>query len=295
MSLERIAAPCQWEMRHDSVDTGGKSSQRASRPAAMRLAFPLVRQLDKRMSIWGMIIGGAAGAALGGPIGGLLGAAAGIAVERGFISPARPEAEDATRGVAFTVAVIALSAKMAKVDGNVTRDEIAAFRQRVQIAPDEIPQVGRFWDLARQTPDGFEGYASQVARMFAPRAPVLEQLLDLLFYIAGSDSKVTSPEIDYLARVSEIFGFTETDFQRMLAVHSGDVPPAWQVLGVEPDISDDDLRARWKALVRENHPDRLIADGMPAEFIAAANERLARINDAYDRVARSRGLIAGTS
>jgi len=240
-----------------------------------------------------MIIGGAAGAALGGPIGGLLGAAAGIAVERGFIAPARPEAADATRGVAFTVAVIALSAKMAKADGNVTRNEISAFRQRVQIAPEEILQVGRFWDLARQTPDGFEGYANQVARMFAPRAAVLEQLLDLLFHIAGSDSDLSPPELDYLASVAEIFGFSEEDFQRMVAVHSGDVPPAWKVLGISPDISNEELRDRWKALVRENHPDRLMADGMPAEFIAAANERLARINDAYDRLARARGLIAG--
>ena len=137
-----------------------------------------------------MIIGGAAGAALGGPIGGLLGAAAGIAVEQGIISPARvePDGQDRGRGVAFTVAVIALSAKMAKVDGVVTRDEIAAFRARVHIPPGEVAQVGRFWDLARQTPDGFESYARQVAGMFSPRAPVLEQLLDLLFHIAGSDA-----------------------------------------------------------------------------------------------------------
>ncbi len=168
-----------------------------------------------------MIIGGAAGAAIGGPIGGLLGAAAGIAVERGFVTPALTAntEKDASRGVAFTVAVIALSAKMAKADGMVTRDEISAFRERVHIPPSEVPQVGRFWDLARQTKEGYEGYATQVARMFSPRAPVLEQLLDLLFHIAGSDGSLTAPEIEYLARVSEIFGFTEEDFHRWLALH----------------------------------------------------------------------------
>ena len=247
------------------------------------------RQLDKRMSIWGLIIGGAAGAAIGGPIGGLLGAAAGIAVERGFVAPARPET-DSTRRVAFTVAVIALSAKMAKADGKVTRDEIAAFRERVEIPASEVAQVGRFWDLARTTPDGFEDYASQVARMFEPRAAVLEQLLDLLFHIAGSDGHINAPEVDYLARVARIFGFSEDDFQRMLAFHASDGPPPHEVLGVAADIGDDDLRRHWKALVRDNHPDKLMADGMPEEFIAAANDRLARINAAYDVMARARGL-----
>ena len=239
-----------------------------------------------------MIIGGAAGAAIGGPIGGLLGAAAGIAVERGFVTPvlAANTEKDASRGVAFTVAVIALSAKMAKADGLVTRDEITAFRERVHIPPSEVPQVGRFWDLARQTKEGYEGYATQVARMFSPRAPVLEQLLDLLFHIAGSDGSLTAPEIEYLARVSEIFGFTEEDFHRWLALHGDEGPRPWDVLGVDPAIPDDELRTRWKALVRDHHPDKLVADGMPEEFVAAANDRLARINAAYDSMMRSRGF-----
>jgi DnaJ like chaperone protein len=160
----------------------------------------------------------------------------------------------------------------------------------VHIPPSEVPQVGRFWDLARQTKEGYEGYATQVARMFSPRAPVLEQLLDLLFHIAGSDGSLTAPEIEYLARVSEIFGFTEEDFHRWLALHGDEGPRPWDVLGVDPTISVDELRTRWKALVRDHHPDKLVADGMPEEFVAAANDRLARINAAYDSMIRSRGF-----
>ena len=240
-----------------------------------------------------MIIGGAAGAAFGGPIGGLLGAAAGIAVERGFV-PARDDTE-ASRRVGFTVAMIALSAKMAKADGKVTRDEIAAFRERVHIAPAEVKQVGRFWDLARQTPGGFEDYAKQVARMFSPRAPVLEQLLDLLFHIAVSDGNISTPEIDYLARVATIFGFDDADFQRMMAIHTTDGPSPYEVLGVDASISPAELRTHWKALVRDNHPDKMIADGLPEEFIAAANERLARINAAYDAVIGARVSAFGST
>lgn len=240
------------------------------------------------MSIWGLIIGGAAGFAFGGPIGGLLGAAAGIAVERGF-TPPKPAPENARR-VAFTVAVIALSAKMAKADGLVSRDEIAAFRSRVHIPQSEVKQVGKFWDLARQTPDGFEDYARQVAKLFAPRTPVLEQLLDLLFFIARSDGAVTPPELAYLSTVAGIFGFSDSDFERMTAMYADDGPSAYEVLGVDATISDDELRAQWKTLARTHHPDRLVADGMPEEFVTAANDRLAKINAAYDAIMRQRGL-----
>lgn len=240
------------------------------------------------MSIWGIIIGGTAGFALGGPIGGLLGAVAGHAVESKF-TPNGPDPQ-ATKRVAFTVAVIALSAKMAKADGVVTHNEITAFRAHVHIPPAEVKQVGRFWDLARQTPNGFEDYANQVVRLFAPRAPVLEQLLDLLFHIAQSDGNITTPELSYLSTVSDIFGFNHADFDRLLALHQSNGPSPFEVLGVQHDIDNQALRNHWKHLARTHHPDTLTADGMPEEFIAAANDRLAKINAAYDAIARQRGL-----
>ncbi len=236
-----------------------------------------------------MIIGGAAGFAIGGPIGGLLGAAAGIAVERGLSPTNSIDEANASRKVAFTVAVIALSAKMAKADGIVTRDEITAFRQRVHIPQAEVGQVGKFWDLARQTPDGFEGYAKQVAKLFKKKAPVLEQLLDLLFHIAKSDGAINPPEAQYLATVSKIFGFLEDDFARLMALHGDAGSTPYEVLGVSPDMRDTDLRKHWRDLVRDNHPDKLVADGMPEEFIKVATDKLAMINAAYDSIVCQRG------
>lgn len=255
------------------------------------------------MSIWGIIIGGTAGFALGGPIGGLLGAVAGHAVEKRII-PASGGADSggthsggshsggsqATKRVAFTVAVIALSAKMAKADGIVSRDEIAAFRERVHIPASEVKQVGRFWDLARQTPAGFEEYANQVAHLFVAKAPILEQLLDLLFHIAKSDGDITPPEQNYLHTVASIFGFDDAEFDRLLAIHRSSGPSAYEILGVSADIDNAALTRCWKELARTHHPDRLIAEGMPEEFVAAANDRLAQINAAYDALARQRGL-----
>ena len=240
------------------------------------------------MSIWGIIIGGTAGFALGGPIGGLLGAMAGHVVESNLTSSG-PDPQ-ATKRVAFTVAVIALSAKMAKADGVVTQNEITAFRARVHIPPTEVKQVGRFWDLARQTPDGFQEYAKQVVKLFKPRTPVLEQLLDLLFHIAQSDGDITAPELSYLNTVANIFGFDNNEFDRLLALHQSNGPSPYQVLGVPHDINNQALRAHWKKLARTHHPDTLTADGMPEEFIAAANDRLAKINAAFDVIARQRSL-----
>ena len=144
--------------------------------------------------------------------------------------------------------------------------------------------------MARQTPNGFEDYANQVARLFIPRAPVLEQLLDLLFHIAQSDGDVTAPELSYLATVANIFGFDQADLDRLLALNKSSSPSPYEVLGVQRNIDDKALRKHWKHLARAHHPDTLIADGLPEEFIAAANDRLAKINAAYDAIRRQRGL-----
>ena len=136
------------------------------------------------MTIWGLIIGGATGFAFGGPIGALLGAAAGSLAGQQLRQHINPEQN---KKVAFTVAVIALSAKMARADGVVTAAEIRSFRERVQIPEGDLHRVGQFWDLARQTQDGFEAYARQTVSLFGPKSAILEQLLDLLFTIARAD------------------------------------------------------------------------------------------------------------
>ncbi len=240
------------------------------------------------MSIWGTIIGGAAGFALGGPLGALLGAAAGYGIDR-----MRDDrgASELHRETAFAVAVIVLSAKMAKADGQVTRDEIAAFREVFHVPPDEEKNVGRLFDQARRDSAGFEPYARQVARMFETNPAVLEKLLDGLFHIAKADKVAHPAEIAYLREVAQIFGFDEDTFERIRAGHLGRAESdPYMVLGVPHDSTDEQVRAAWRRLVRENHPDRLTAEGMPAEFVALANDKLATINAAYDAVCARRGL-----
>lgn len=244
------------------------------------------------MSIWGKIIGGAAGFAVGGPIGALLGVAGGHAIDRMAMPDGPVDEEAATKKIAFTIGVIALGAKMAKVDGVVTRDEIAAFREVFHIPPEETRNVGRVWDMARRTSDGFEAYAEQIARLFNPGSPVLEQLIGSLFHIARADGVVHGKEIDYLRRVAAIFGFDDVAFERMRATFSGEASDdPYTVLGVDPGNDDRTIRDAYRRLVREHHPDRLIAQGLPEEMVAAATDKLARINGAWDRIKQQRNLV----
>lgn len=251
------------------------------------------------MSIWGTILGGAAGFALGGPIGALVGAAAGHAVGRIAARrqppPAHEAAESSERNaakrIAFTIAVIALGAKMAKADGVVSRSEVAAFKEVFRVYGEELADVGRVFDRARKDAAGFEPYARQVAGMFHRRSKVLEELLDGLFHIAKADGEVTPAELAYLRRVAEVFGFLGADFERIRAANLGpDEADPYRVLGVERGVSDSAVKTAYRKLIRETHPDRLMAKGMPEEFVRLANGKTAAINAAYDRIAKERGM-----
>ena len=241
------------------------------------------------MTIWGKVIGGTAGFALGGPLGALIGAVAGHAIDRMGAAP-QPTSE-AAKPFAFTVGVIALAAKMAKADGVVTRDEISAFKRVFRIPPHEQANVGRLFDQARRDVAGYELYAQQIADIFRTSPHVLEELLDGLFEIAKADDVMHRAELDYLRNVAEIFGFDDTEFERIRAGHtSPDKTDPYGILGLSADASDAEIKAAYRRLAREYHPDRLIGQGMPQEFVDLATEKLAAINDAHDRVRRQRGL-----
>ena len=189
------------------------------------------------------------------------------------------------RRVAFSIAMIALSAKMAKADGVVTPDEVRAFQEIFEVPPDETKHVARLYNLAKTDVAGFEAYAERMARLCGSggaNCPMLEDILDGLFHIAKADGVVHEHELQYLGRVAEIFQFDQVHFNRIVArhaiTHGGD---PYVVLGVSRDAPRDEIKRRYRQLVMENHPDRLIARGVPEEFHAIANERLAAINAAY--------------
>jgi DnaJ like chaperone protein len=241
---------------------------------------------------------GATGLAAGGPLGFPAAALGELSGERShaITEPvaADPAAEEAaTKSVAFTIAVIALGAKMAKADGEVTRNEVAAFREFFHVPPDQEANVQRFFDQAKRDVAGYQVYARQIARLFSTSSPVLEKLLGGLFHIAKADGVVPPAELDYLRNVAHIFGFDEAAFERIRRSHLGgalvDENP-YAVLGATASASDAALKTAYRRLMREHHPDRLIGAGMPAEAIQLANQKVAAITAAWEKVRLERKL-----
>jgi DnaJ like chaperone protein len=193
------------------------------------------------------------------------------------------------RETAFAIAMIALSAKMAKADGVVTRAEVDAFCRIFAIPEGEERNVSRVYNLAKRDIAGFDAYARDVARLFEGDREMLEAVLDGLFDIARADGAVHEGELSYLAEVARIFGFDDAGFERISARHAiGEGGDPYLVLDADRSWDFRRLQQHYRRLVTENHPDRLIAHGMPEEFVRIANDRLAAINAAWDRIERMR-------
>lgn len=189
------------------------------------------------------------------------------------------------RSVAFTIAVIGLGAKMAKADGLVTKDEVAAFRQVFHIAKRDEEQAAKVFNLARQDVAGFEAYANTISRMFKGDMPVLENLVEGLFHIAMADGRYHPAEDDYVHEVARLFSIDKRVFRGLKTRFVPDAEPdAYDVLGVNEDMSLDDIRKVWRKLIRETHPDRLAAKGLPEEAITMATKRMIAVNTAWEEI-----------
>jgi DnaJ like chaperone protein len=222
------------------------------------------------MTIWSRISEAVQG--LGGGIGQLLGS-----------SDKPPE-----KTVAFTIGMIALGAKMAKADGVVTDDEVMAFRQVFTVPEKDKTGVERVFNLAKQDIAGFETYAEQVAKLFAKGSSMLENVLDGLFHIAKADGLVHEHELEYLHKVSNIFGFSDKDFARIRSRHVVIADDPYEVLGLPQTATKAEVKQQYRKLARDLHPDKQMAEGMPKEMVLIATERLARVNEAYAQITKGK-------
>lgn len=234
------------------------------------------------MTIWQKLSGFAT--AFGDAGGGLLGELAHVfGLEQ---SPdGRPEND-----IAFTIAVIALSAKMAKADGIVSPLEVAAFRRVFTSAPEEAANVERIFNLAKQDVAGYEAYADQIASLLKDNKKLLQDVLEGLLLVATGDGDLHPAEDAFLHDVARRFGFSESEFRFFRARFVKDCDNPYDVLRLSPSASDEEIKAMYRKLVRDNHPDMLMGRGVPAEFIDIATRKLAAINAAYETIAKERGF-----
>ena len=189
----------------------------------------------------------------------------------------------------LVAALVALGAKMAKADGQVRDEDIVAFRQVFRTDPQTEATIGRFFNLARQTTLGYKRYARIVTKAFRAQPGILEDVLDGLFHIALADGIVTEEEAEYLENVAHVFGFSDREYRRIRNAHLGqDAEDPYLILAVDPDISDKDLKTAYRRQAAANHPDRLMARGLPKEMVGIANHKMAIINRAYAQILEER-------
>ncbi|MCF6233314.1 MAG: TerB family tellurite resistance protein [Rhodobacteraceae bacterium] len=195
------------------------------------------------------------------------------------------------RSVAFTIAVIALGAKMAKADGQVTRDEVTAFREVFQIARADEANAARVFNMARTDVAGYRVYARQIKTMFKDDRETLCDLMEGLFHIALADGFYHPDEDAFLETVAGIFEIPERQFRALKArfVPDQQADP-YTVLGMPLGAPHDEVRTMWRRLVRETHPDAMIARGVPEEAIKLAEKRMVDINRAWDEINCARRL-----
>ena len=235
------------------------------------------------MSIWGSLIGGMIGFSLGGPFGMLLGSLVGGKISRarsrgGFGAFTQPQQ-------IFALSLIVLSAKLSKADGNVSREELVAIKDKLKIPENEIDQVGKIFNKAKEESTGYEPYAKQIAQFYQGHINVLEEVINILFYIAESDGKVSPSELTMIENISKIFGLTQAQFNSIRESRKGsDKLNPYIVLESNPDDDLQSIRKKYLKLSKENHPDLLMSKGVPQEVINESKNKMRAINSAWDQI-----------
>ena len=235
------------------------------------------------MSIWGSLIGGFVGFSFAGPIGALIGSMIG-----GRISSTRRsgfQRRFAPPQQVFAIALIILTAKLAKADGQVSKEELIAIKNKLKIPDNEIDQVGKIFNKAKEDSLGYEPYAQQIAQIYKSNPAVLDEVINILFYIAEADSKVSDSEIVMIRNIAGIFGINQSQFEgiRESRKDSDKLNP-YVVLGCDPNDSFTTIRKKYLNLSKEHHPDVLVSKGVPREVIEESKKKMRAINSAFDQI-----------
>ena len=237
------------------------------------------------MSIWGSLIGGMVGFSLGGPFGMLLGSLIGGKISRARAGRSGNFGAFAQPQQIFALSLIVLSAKLSKADGQVSKEELVAVKDKLKIPEHEIEQVGKIFNKAKEESAGYEPYAQQIAQIYKGNLNVLEEVINILFYIAESDGEISSSEFIMIKNISKIFGLTEVQLNSIKESRKGsDKLNPYIVLESNPSDDLQTIRKRYLNLSKENHPDLLLSKGVPKEVIDESKNKMRAINSAWDQI-----------
>ena len=235
------------------------------------------------MSIWGNLVGGFIGFSFAGPIGALIGSIIG-----GKISSARRggfQQNFAQSQQIFAISLVILTAKLAKADGQVSKEELIAIKEKLKVPDHEIDQVGKIFNKAKEDSLGYEPYAKQIAQIYQNNPAVLDEVINILFYIAESDGKVSNSELAMIKNIAQIFNLTDIQFEGIKESRkSSDKLNPYIVLGCTSNDDFATIRKKYLQLSKEHHPDALISKGVPKEVIEESKKKMRAINSAFDKI-----------
>ena len=234
------------------------------------------------MSIWGSLIGGMIGFSLGGPFGMLLGSLIGGKISRakGSINNSFAQPQQI-----FALSLIVLSAKLSKADGQVSKEELIAVKDKLKIPENELDQVGKIFNKAKNESTGYEPYAQQIAQIYRGNLNVLEEVVNILFYIAEADGNISQSEMNMIQDIAKIFGLNENQFNSLKESRkSSDKLNPYIVLESNPNDDLSDIRKKYLKLSKEHHPDLLVSKGVPQEVIDESKAKMRAINSAWAQI-----------
>jgi DnaJ like chaperone protein len=242
----------------------------------------------------GMLLGGPLGAIAGGALGHLLVDKRHDLVDQPY--RALPGADlgrvEQTQAIYF-ISLFSILGKLSKIDGVVTRDEIAVvqdFINRLPTAEREKQFARQVFNEAKDSPYTIEDFASQLYRASHMQPTLLISFFDLLFKIAAADNRLHPSEETALRRIQSVFRISDRQYEQIKAAYFKEIDKYYKILNCTPESSNEEIKSNYRRLVKDFHPDAIIAKGLPEEFIDFAQNRFHEIQESYEQIRRERNF-----
>ncbi|GAB4155011.1 MAG: co-chaperone DjlA [Planctomycetota bacterium] len=209
-------------------------------------------------------------------------------------SDANPTYATETYSTEFLQSLCGMMAKLTKSDGIVTSEEIQMierfFNEVLQLDSGARRLAIDNFRAAKNSPQPFRAYARKFARLTSGNPEIREQVLQLLMTLAAADGTITTQEEALLKEAADIFAVGGNKYSDLRRNYGSEMSHYYAVLGLTPDSTNDEIKARYRELAREYHPDVIAGKGMPKDFIDYATKKFQDIQEAYAKIREERGF-----